>query len=143
MQERDAGLPAVYLVDIDGTVALFNGRNPYYESRVSSDLLNEPVAEVLKSLLATGEKLIFITGRTDASASDTAQWLARHGLENLAIHHRAGGDGRQDAVVKRELFEQHIRGQFRVKAVFDDRQQVVDMWRELGLTVFQVAPGNF
>ena len=28
-------------------------------------------------------------------------------------------------------------------AVFDDRQQVVDMWRDNGLTVFQVADGDF
>jgi len=27
--------------------------------------------------------------------------------------------------------------------VFDDRQQVVDMWRQNGLTCFQVADGNF
>jgi len=27
--------------------------------------------------------------------------------------------------------------------VFDDRQQVVDMWRANGLTTFQVADGNF
>ena len=28
-------------------------------------------------------------------------------------------------------------------AVFDDRQKVVDMWRNNGLNVFQVADGNF
>ena len=27
--------------------------------------------------------------------------------------------------------------------VVDDRNKVVDMWRSLGLTVFQVADGNF
>lgn len=27
--------------------------------------------------------------------------------------------------------------------VLDDRRQVVDAWRAIGLTVFQVAPGNF
>ena len=27
--------------------------------------------------------------------------------------------------------------------VFDDRMQVVRMWRALGLTVFQVADGDF
>ena len=31
----------------------------------------------------------------------------------------------------------------KVVAVFDDRQKVVDMWREIGLTCMQVAPGNF
>ena len=30
-----------------------------------------------------------------------------------------------------------------VEMVFDDRQKVVDMWREIGLTCMQVAPGNF
>ena len=28
-------------------------------------------------------------------------------------------------------------------AVFDDRNQVVDMWRDNGLTTFQVADGDF
>ena len=30
-----------------------------------------------------------------------------------------------------------------VDMVFDDRNQVVDMWRKNGLTCFQVADGNF
>ena len=30
-----------------------------------------------------------------------------------------------------------------VAMVFDDRQQVVDMWRQNGLTCFQVADGDF
>ena len=36
-----------------------------------------------------------------------------------------------------------IRDRWRVVGVFDDRQQVVRMWRALGLTVFQVAEGDF
>ena len=30
-----------------------------------------------------------------------------------------------------------------VAMVFDDRNQVVDMWRQNGLTCFQVADGDF
>ena len=30
-----------------------------------------------------------------------------------------------------------------VAMVFDDRNQVVDMWRKSGLTCFQVADGDF
>jgi hypothetical protein len=37
----------------------------------------------------------------------------------------------------------HIRPNYDVKYVIDDRDQVVDMWRSLGLRVLQVAPGNF
>jgi hypothetical protein len=56
---------------------------------------------------------------------------------------RAAGDTRADAVVKRELFDAHIRDRYAVTAVFDDRDSVVAMWRGLGLTVFQVAYGAF
>ena len=34
-------------------------------------------------------------------------------------------------------------GKDNVAMVFDDRQQVVDMWRQNGLTCFQVADGDF
>ena len=53
------------------------------------------------------------------------------------------GDSRRDAVVKGEIFEAEIRDRWRIVGVFDDRQHVVRMWRELGLTVFQVAEGDF
>ncbi|KAB1900519.1 5'-hydroxyl kinase, partial [Micromonospora sp. AMSO31t] len=36
-----------------------------------------------------------------------------------------------------------IKDRYRVVGVFDDRQQVVRMWRSLDLTVFQVAEGDF
>ena len=56
---------------------------------------------------------------------------------------RAEGDNRKDAIVKMELFNKYIRHHYNVRRVYDDRQQVVDMWRSLGLTVLQVAPGQF
>lgn len=42
-----------------------------------------------------------------------------------------------------ELFDRHARDEYRVLVVLDDRKQVVDMWRSLGLTCLQVAEGNF
>ena len=56
---------------------------------------------------------------------------------------RTLGDMRKDSIVKQELYEQNILGKFNVSFILDDRQQVVDMWRSLGLTVFQVAEGDF
>lgn len=68
-----------------------------------------------------------------------------HGIEEtIELHMRRTGDERPDAVVKRELFERCVQPAYDVVAVFDDRNSVVAMWREeLGLTVFQVAEGNF
>jgi hypothetical protein len=52
-------------------------------------------------------------------------------------------DNRPDEVVKEELYHNQISPFYKVEAVFDDRNKVVAMWRRLGLTVFQVADGDF
>ena len=56
---------------------------------------------------------------------------------------RPEGDSRKDSIIKREIFDAEVRDRWRITGVFDDRQQVVRMWRQLGLTVFQVAEGDF
>ena len=57
---------------------------------------------------------------------------------------RAAGDNRKDDEVKYDMYDYGVKGRYRVHYVLDDRQQVVDMWRDkCKLTCFQVAPGNF
>ena len=56
---------------------------------------------------------------------------------------RKTGDNRKDCIVKRELFDAHIKDKYYIDFILDDRNQVVNMWRELGFTVMQVADGNF
>jgi hypothetical protein len=46
-------------------------------------------------------------------------------------------------MMKEQLYRQHMEGKYNIKFVLDDRQLVVDMWRGLGLTVFQVDEGDF
>lgn len=65
------------------------------------------------------------------------------GLPYAALHMRTTGDTRKDSVVKKQIFDHGIRRRWNVVAVFDYRNQVVRMGRGLGLTVFQVADGNF
>jgi hypothetical protein len=48
-----------------------------------------------------------------------------------------------DFRVKYDLFSEYIRDKYSVKFVLDDRQQVVDMWRRLGLKCLQVQAGDF
>ena len=55
---------------------------------------------------------------------------------------RQNKDYRKDSIIKKERYDT-IKDTHDVLWVIDDRQQVVDMWRDLGLTVFQVAPGDF
>jgi predicted kinase len=138
------GAPEAVLVDIDGTVALMNGRGPYDMTRVGEDRPNTPVVAAIRAMHAAGHRIVFCSGRTDDCREATEAWLARHvGVPYDALYMRATGDQRRDSVVKGEIFEREIRTRYHVVGVFDDRAQVVRMWRALGLTVFQVADGDF
>jgi len=56
---------------------------------------------------------------------------------------RPEGNTEQDALIKGRLFDGHVRERLAVVGVLDDRDQVVALWRSLGLPCFQVAPGAF
>jgi predicted kinase len=139
-----SGAPEIVLVDIDGTVALMAGRSPYDMTRVGEDVPNEAVIAAVRAMHAAGYGVVFCSGRDASARTETEAWLDRYvGVPYLELHMRAIGDTRKDSVVKKEIFGREIRDRYRVVGVFDDRMQVVRMWRELGLTVFQVAEGDF
>jgi hypothetical protein len=56
---------------------------------------------------------------------------------------RETGDNRKDSIVKEEIYNRDILPEYYVSFVLDDRQQVVDALREMGLQVWQVARGDF
>lgn len=137
------GTPAAVMVDIDGTLALHNGRSPYDLARCGDDLPNRAVIDAVRAAAADEMHIIYCSGREDSARDTTAEWLTRHVGIPGPLYMRDAADKRKDSIVKRELFDQHIRDRFDVRYVLDDRQQVVDMWRSIGLTVFQVAEGDF
>ncbi|WP_371793116.1 AAA family ATPase [Streptomyces sp. NBC_01471] len=136
--------PKAVLVDIDGTVALMDGRSPFDETRVHQDLPNAPVISVVRALHAAGQAIVFLSGRSDSCWAVTKAWLN----ENVGVPYdgpfmRRIGDCRKDSIVKVELFDAHVRDTYNVTCVLDDRTQVVQAWRAIGLTVLQVDDGDF
>lgn len=134
-----------YLVDIDNTISLRGDRGPFDWDRVGEDLPNEPVIRLLEALDSTGLfQFLFLSGRSEVCRDQTERWLAHHvGVEYGRLFMREAGDNRSDQVVKLEIFDREIRERYNVVGVFDDRNKVVAMWRSLGLSVFQVADGDF
>lgn len=139
-----------YLVDIDGTVALRDEsrpdcRGPFDWHRVGEDQPNERVIEVVRALHDPERMMIFISGRSGECVDATMWWLSTYVGDEMIdmLIMRLAGDNRPDEVVKRELYYRYVEPLFDVIAVFDDRNKVVKMWRELGLTVLQVADGDF
>jgi predicted kinase len=142
--EPDPELPPVVLVDIDGTVALMAGRSPFEWHRVGEDAPNPAVIAAVRAMHAAGHAIVFCSGRDEVCRAETEAWLELFvDVPYEGLFMRPEGDSRKDSIVKREIFDSEIRDRWRVVGVFDDRQQVVRMWRALGLTVFQVAEGDF
>lgn len=55
---------------------------------------------------------------------------------------KPAGNTEKDSIIKRRMFDK-IKDEYNILGVFDDRDQVVAMWRYLGLTCFQVDYGDF
>jgi hypothetical protein len=151
------GAPRAIIVDLDGTVALKGDRGHFDWGLVGLDFPNWPVIEVVQAVIKQGYVPLFCSGRmmTEKCRQETMIWLYGHGLwgeqpepkdhmeDGGVLFMRPDGDHRKDSVVKLEIFDREIRHKYAVLGVFDDRNQVVEMWRALGLTVFQVADGAF
>lgn len=145
--EYNPAILDAYLCDLDGTCCLMNGRGPYEGEKCDTDIPNLPVVQTIQTLMRAGKTVIFASGRYEAVRQKSIDWLKRHVMvgscSDPILFMRADGDARQDAIIKAELYEKYIKPNWNVIAVFDDRKRVVEGWRALGLTVFQVAEGDF
>jgi len=138
----NAKLPDAWIFDMDGTLALLGGRNPYEPVTCDQDPVHHPVMRVQK-LLSVHYNIIILSGREDLYRPQTERWLAKHGVHCAELHMRITGDNRNDAVIKAEIFRDQISPRFNVLGAFDDRDRVVKMWRWLGICCFQVQEGAF
>jgi len=155
----DGTLQQAIICDLDGTLSLFNSlgknnqavikhkgvhvRSPYDASKCHQDAINEPVAAVVDAFYKNGYKIIFCSGREDCYRSQTETFIGKHLEAEYELFMRTTADQRKDSIIKKELYEKYIKGKYNVAFVLDDRDQVVELWRSLGLVCFQVAEGNF
>ncbi len=142
----DTALKSAVICDIDGTLAIMKNRGPFEWAKVGNDDIDRAVSMLLHDISdhTIRQTIILLSGRDSICRPETEAWLKKHNVLYDELHMRPEGDMRKDNIVKRELYDQHIAGKYNVLFVLDDRDQVVDMWRnELGLKVFQVAEGDF
>lgn len=141
---QDSTLPKAVICDLDGTLSLLNGRDPYDASSADEDLLNVPVARVLQMAKAQGYRVILLSGREQLYKEPTERFLLKHQIAYDLLLMRTTNDYRKDNIIKKELFQQEIAGKYFIEFLLDDRNQVVDMWRkDLQLPCFQVNYGDF
>lgn len=139
------GKPKAFLVDIDGTLAhMRDYRGPFDWKNVGLDDVDEKIAYIVKTLALDPDiRIIVMSGRDEVCRGETEEWLELHGIMYDDLFMRPEKDMRPDNIIKAELFDNYVRDNFDVQFVLDDRDQVVEMWRRMGLTCLQVAPGDF
>lgn len=139
--EHNSSLPKCIICDIDGTLALSPNRKIFDESLVYTDYLVKPVKLILdgfNQLRGPEDKLFVFSGRTDSSLDVTTEWLKNNGVNFDFLIMRKTGDYRCDTIVKREMFEEHVKSKYEVLYVVDDRPKVLEMWTQLGLFTLNV-----
>jgi len=151
-----------YIFDLDGTIANIdkrralcvkpNGKMDFKQffdpKNIDLDEPNHPVIQTLKRLHIAGFKIVIFSGRSKATKAATQLWLKQNGVDYHVLKMRP--TSHPFAYMKDDLLKKHWLDTIfpgddkdRIVAVFDDRDQVVDMWRSNDIACFQVAPGNF
>ena len=140
------------LADIDTRRALsldMNGKmdwDKFFDPQnIKLDEPNTPVIKMAQMLDSQGFNIVIFSGRSKSTYRTTRQWLIQNDVPFDDLHMRPTSDDwhfMKDSTLK-QIWLDTLNDKDDVFAVFDDRNQVVDMWRKNGLTTFQVADGNF
>lgn len=134
--------PDAFLFDLDGTTYHMGDKRGPYDHNVDVDDPDIIVQDIVNSL-AENYVAIAMSGRVEATRAKTIESLNRDDVWFDALFMRKDGDMRSDNIIKHELFWEHVAPNYNVKFVLDDRDQVVSMWRSIGIKTLQVADGEF
>jgi len=151
-----------YIFDLDGTIANIDARRKlcvkpngkmdftkfFNPKNIDLDLPNFPVIQTLQTLHKAGFNIVIFSGRSKSTQEATKLWLKKFEVPFNVLKMRPTSN--DFAFMKDDLLKKHWLDTIfpgdqvqRIISVFDDRDQVVTMWRENNIPCFQVAPGNF
>ena len=156
-----------YLFDIDGTLADLSHRlhfirdgNKDWDAFKQFCFFDKPInhmVDLCRRLFWAGRagrddygydnpewEIVLMSGRNECQRKDTMEWLSQIAcLPEMKLYMRADQDFRPDHIVKLELLQRVKADGFEPIMAFDDRNQVVNMWRANGIPCAQVAEGDF
>jgi hypothetical protein len=95
-------------------------------------------------MIHAGHRCIFATGRPERIRDKTTDWIKTHiCADDPLILMRADADHRADVYLKAEFLETMHRNGYRPHLAFEDRDQVVKLYRSKGLVVMHCAEGKY
>lgn len=149
-------LKDLVIVDLDGTLSDPEHRRhlvegPKKDWKQFLDLAIEDDAKpftvsAVKALKAQGFEIQILSGRHRKYLNDSVEWLVDHGIpfDHIDFPREGKKSYIEDYVLKSEwLDSKGYIYEDRIACCIDDRDQVVNMWRDRGLVCWQVAEGDF
>jgi len=151
----------IVIVDVDGTISKVGNRLVYLQTEpkdwdafYEACFEDEPIIEMCKlvqSLEASGWVIYFCTGRRESVRNQTALWISKNVFNNSIIDSeitkhlimRPDGDFRHDIEIKPEQLKLAGIKLEDIAFILEDRNTMVEKWRELGIRCLQVADGDF
>jgi FMN phosphatase YigB (HAD superfamily) len=144
------------IFDLDGTLADIEDRRKlstkengkmdwdkfFDPENISLDKPNIPVIRTAQALAEAGYMIAIFSGRSKGTENTTKSWLNKHKVPWHILKMRPIKNFTPDEQLKLQWLND-MDWKEDVEMVFDDRDKVVNMWREIDLTCMQVAPGNF
>lgn len=147
--KEDESKPYCLVVDMDSTLCFNTTKRPWYGEGAAEGMINDvPNMGVLRLVeqwvkpgpAAYSHNLIIATGRDTSQEEVTKQWLAKYNIYPQEFYFRKQGDYRKGVEVKKEQIEK-ILEKYNVVAIIDDCEPIVQMYRDMGLTVLQPNKG--
>ena len=153
----------IIVVDLDGTLCDSAHRDHFAKAKqweefhqaAKDDRPREDVAFFLRILarrsILDEILLVACTGRNEKYRQPTLEWLIKHDLAVFdTLLMRPDGDWRPDVEMKPALLAEFVeRGAIvsgdkaEVAFILEDRDKVVEAWRNLGYCCWQVQPGGY
>jgi hypothetical protein len=136
----------VIVFDLDGTLANLDHRlnlvrtkkpnwDKFYE-RCVYDEVNEWCKQMMNALFAQQYTIFIVSARPETYRKETEEWLYSKGVNySKLVMVRGSRDSTGDADLKRAWLKEF--GKENILFAVDDRQRVVDMWRQEGVVCLQ------
>ncbi len=137
------------IFDLDGTLANIDHRlhfvqngnkdwDGFYAACVD-DVPKPAIVELALMCDDAGHEIIISSGRSENVRAETVAWLEAHGVPYSALLMRPNGSFVPDQALKKAWLDQGKLGAKEdILFVVEDRDRMVKMWRDQGLTCLQV-----
>ncbi len=137
------------IFDLDGTLADIDHRlhfvqngNKDWDGFYAACVDDKPKAAIIELALMcddAGHEIIISSGRSENVRAQTEAWLEKHGVNYATLLMRPDACFVPDQALKKAWLDQGLLGaKEEILFVVEDRDRMVKMWRDQGLTCLQV-----